>query len=151
MTDQKIDNSRWYKLFEHFCQFLALITLCYRCFAVLPKQNPTGAEYIAILPIPVMFLLLSLFFQHLSSRVTKVDPGPFISSILSVIAAADVTGMHLVVLIVLIVIIASSAITGNKDLKEITKYIVGLFAGMQWEKGRGRSSQTRRSSHATAA
>jgi carbon starvation protein CstA len=151
VTDKWIDNSRWYKLFEYMCQFLAVITFCYRGFSVLLKQNPTMADYIPLLPIPAMFMLFSMFFHFLSSRVATSGPSPFISSVLALVAAMDITGVHLIVLIVLVGILASSAITGNKDLKEITKYFIGLFAGMQWEKGRGRNSRSSRSSHATAA
>lgn len=149
MLVKTANNSLWYRVIEVTCQLGGVGAFVYRAITVLPKQSPAVAEYVTLLPIPCLFLLLSLFFRRLS-RVANEDPSPFISKILALIAALDITGIHLFIFIVALAILLSAMVTDSKELKDVTKYVVGLFSGMQFERRREKSS-SRRSSHVATA
>jgi len=127
---------RWYRLLEGACQLIAVAALIYRAWDLVIKKQTSVSAVIAILPVPALFLLMSMFFRFLSSAGARTGASPFIASILAVFQFLDLTGVHFLVLAVLAVFAVLAAVTDSQQAKELFRFLMGFFAGMQLEKKR---------------
>jgi hypothetical protein len=130
--------SGWYRLLEGICELAFLAALIYGTWQI-HGQPITVPMFLGVLPIPVLFFLTSLFFRSLSSGV-RPGQTPLIASMLTMFRLVDITGLHLVVLIILVAFALVAAVTHADSLAQLVKYLIGFFAGLQVEKKRERAA-----------
>jgi hypothetical protein len=134
------NKESWYRLLEGTCQFVAVAMLVHGAWVTGLSKSVDTAAFLKVLPIPALFLLTSMFFRFLSSTGNQMGTSPFIASILTMFQILDITGVHLLVLGVLAVLSILAALTDGQQLKELCKYLIGFFAGMQLEKKREKAA-----------
>jgi len=131
----------WYKALEYSCQLLACALLAFVCWRLTRESadiplNTTINIFSPLLLMALLFFLLSMFFRYLDSAHSSNSTSPFILNLQSMFAALDITGIHLAVLLFAISLASIGAIEHSSDTINLTKYIFGVFVGMQVEKKR---------------
>jgi FtsH-binding integral membrane protein len=134
----------WYKSIEGLLQLLFVGTLIYAfvAFVVLAKESPPADQELRLGVFSFLFLLASFLFRKLAvGEQNKPKHSVFTVALISaatffvgMAAKLDLTGIHLIVLLVVIAIGIASAFTKNDSLSSLFKFLLGMMSGLQTER-----------------
>ena len=131
-----MDLRKWYRALEMLCQLGAFAAFVFRVVRLLPKATMGIGELIELLPLPAMFIMLSLVFRYLGTprNTANADKGPLIMAMSAMLQSVNIGGMHLIALTAFAITYILFLISRDPDLKELANGLFGFFLGLEVEK-----------------
>jgi hypothetical protein len=124
--------TKWYRIVEALCQFLFVGSLVYAC--VQTGGVPTAPQLVQHLPVPLTFLASSLIFKLFGAQFSSAySMAPLIKTLSDIRGGIGLSPIQILIAGIIVLVGCLAAIKDNSTLKDVLKFLLGLFAGTKLE------------------